>query len=200
MSVFSLRTRQKTMDVALTAVVGILAWVMQLTVLNNFEFFGAICNLPLTLTVLWGFIFGSGIPPITSGELKVSSSRSIFVHQLLSGSVSGFLVGALFGAFYASVLPIYPICFPIVGWMAGYFHSRNLNTETLLCIPLVLLATVFAEAIMAWQLWFVGRGEVFMHLSLIALPESLLNALIAPFCYFPLSRWHDLGRQARRSQ
>jgi hypothetical protein len=46
---------------------------------------------------------------------------------------------------------------------------------------------------MAWQLWFCGRPGVFEHLAHIALPEGLLNALIAPFVYFPMRRWYDFS-------
>jgi len=139
-----MRARKRFSDVSLTAVTGSLAWLLQLTVLNNFVFQGAICNLPLTLTIVWGSVFGSTMPEIGPEELRLSSSAEIFVHQLLSGSRSGALFGAFIGALYASVLPVYPLCFPLIGWITGYFCLRSLNQETLICIPLTLLATVAA--------------------------------------------------------
>jgi len=175
-----------------------LAWLMQLTVLNGFFFHGAVCSLPLTLTILWGFVFGSRLPPLTSDDLKVMTARQVFFRQLMSGSLSGFLVGAFTGALYASVAPVYPLSFPIVGWVAGYFCARKLQREVLLCIPVVLLATVFAEAIMAVELWFSGREESFLHLARIALPEAVVNAVIAPFCYFPMRRWHDFAGESSK--
>src|SRR5215468_10108258 len=193
MAVLSERARKRACDIALTAFAGSLAWLIQLTVLNNFSFQGVICNLPLIFTALWGSVFGSRLPPLTPDDLRKAKVREIFLHQLLSGSTSGALVGAFVGALYASVLPVYPVCFPVIGWVTGYFCLRNLNQETLICIPLVLLATVAAESIMAWQLWMLGRPDVFSHLAQIALPEGLLNALIAPFVYFPMRRYYDFS-------
>jgi rod shape-determining protein MreD len=193
MAVLSERTRKRACDVALAALVISLAWLLQMTVLNNLAFQGIVCNLPLTLTALWGSVFGSRLPPITPEELRKATVAEIFLHQAASGSLSAAMVGGFIGALYASVLPVYPLCFPVIGWITGYFCLRNLNRETLICIPLVLLATVAAEAIMAWQLWFCGRPGVFEHLAHIALPEGLLNALIAPFVYFPMRRWYDFS-------
>lgn len=191
MAILSMRTRKKVGDISLAFLIGSLAWLFQLTVLNHFLFMGATCNLPLTLTILWGAVFGSPVKPIGPDELRVSSAASIFLHQLASGSMSGALIGAFCGALYASVLPIYPLCLPLVGWISGYFCLRNLQQDALICIPLVLLATVFAESMMATQLFLLGRAEVFARLAVIALPEAILNALIAPFIYLPMRRWYD---------
>src|SRR5262250_2454884 len=103
MALLSMRARKRSQDIALTALVGGLTWILQLTVLTNLTFQEAVCNLPLTLTILWGFVFGSPMPPIAADELRTKSAGEIFLHQLLSGSVSGALVGGFLGALYASV-------------------------------------------------------------------------------------------------
>lgn len=194
MAVLSMRAREKAWDVALAVFIAGLAWLLQITVLSYFSFQGAFCNLPLTISILWGFVFGSQMPPLLPDELRTRTSKAIFLHQLSSGSVSGLLFGAFFAAIYASVLPIYPVAYPIIGWVTGYFAMKNLNPETLMCIPLVLLATVAAEVITALQLFITGHADVFPHLAQIALPEALLNALIAPFVYFPMWHWHEFNR------
>lgn len=191
MAILSMRTRKKVFDYGLAAFMCLMAWTFQVTILNHFMFQGAICNLPLTMVILWGYVFPTDLPPISADELRSRSTLEIFLHQLASGSVAGALAGAFVAALYASVIPVYPICFPLIGWIAGYFAGRHLNKETLMCIPLTLFATVLAEAIMAWQLSLCGRPATFEHLGQIALPESLLNALIAPFIYFPLHTWHE---------
>lgn len=191
MAIFSLRTRKRMWDFSLAFLIGSIAWLLQLTVLNHFVFLGVTCNLPLTLTIVWGSVFGSNLKAISPDELRVSPATSIFLHQALSGSVSGALLGAFCGALYASVLPIFPLCLPLIGWISGYFCLRNLHQEALICIPLVLLASVLAESIMATQLLASGRQDVFTHLAGIALPEAILNALIAPFIYLPMRRWYD---------
>lgn len=193
MAVLAERTRRRAWYVLLTAFIGSLAWLIQLTVLNNFAFQGAICNLPLIFTVTWGSVFGSRLPPIMPDQLRKATLAEIFLQQAASGSLSGALVGAFFAALYASVLPVYPLSYPMIGWITGYFCLRNLNQETLICIPLVLLATVAAESMMAWQLWTLGRPDVFLHLAQIALPEGLINAAVAPFVYFPMRRWYDFS-------
>jgi len=194
MAVLSMKTRKKTWDIALTVFVAFLAWILQLTVLSRFSFQGASCNLLLVMTILWGFVFGSRMPIILPDELRTKSARAIFLHQLASGSTSGFLFGAFVAAIYSSNLPVYPICYPLIGWITGYFSMKNINPETLLCIPLVLLATVLADFLTASQLMLCGYADVFPHLAQIALPEALLNALIAPFVYFPICHWHDFDR------
>lgn len=194
MSVLSMRARQKAWDIGLTVCVSTLVWILQQAVLTNFTFQGAFCNLPLTMTILWGFVFGSRMSPILPDELRSRSVKEIFLHQLSSGSFSGFIFGAFIAAIYSSMLPLYPVSYPIIGWVTGYFCMRNVNPETLLCIPLVLLATVLADFIMAAQLILCGHADVLPHLSQIALPEALLNALIAPFIYFPMRHWYDFNR------
>ncbi|SRR5579875_220825 len=191
MALLSSRARQKAWDIGLTVCVAALAWFLQTTVLNELAFQGAFCNLPLVLTILWGFVFGSRMPPILADDLRTRSAREIFLHQAASGSGSGLLFGAFIAAIYSSVLPVYPLCYPVTGWACGYFCMRNLNPEVLMCIPVVLVATVAAELMMALQLHMTGHAGVFPHLAQIVLPEALLNALIAPFVYFPMRSWHE---------
>ncbi len=193
MAILSMRTRKKAWDIALAVLVIGSAWVLQLTVLNNLTFQDVMCNLPLTITILFGFVFESQLPPISADQLRTRSAGEIFLRQTLSGSMTGLLAGAFFASLYASVLPVYPIALPIIGWVAGYFSPRKLNQETLMCIPVVLLGTVLAELVMAQQLYLIGRTEAFMHLAHLALPEALLNSLIAPFVYFPMRRFHDFA-------
>jgi rod shape-determining protein MreD len=119
------------------------------------------------------------------------------MQQMSSGSIYGALLGAFIAALYASVLPIYPLCYPLIGWIAGYFSLPKVNQETLICIPVVLFGTAIAEIIMAGQLhFFYSRPDVFSHLSKMVLPEGLMNALVAPFIYFPLRSWVDFARNS----
>ncbi len=194
MAILSMKTRKKAIDLAIVTLACSAAWILQLTVLNQLFFQGAICNLPLTVTMLWGYVVGSSLPELRADQLRILPVSAIFLRQLLSGSVTGLLVGALFAALYSSVSPVYPIAFPLIGFITGYFSMKNLNQETLFCIPLTLLATVMAEGIMALQLGAIGRPYVFDHLSHMILPEALLNALIAPFVYFPLRDWYEFRR------
>lgn len=215
MAVVSMQARKRATEICLVTLAVSACWLFQVLILNNFSFQNAICNLPLTLTIICGFVFGSSLPPITPDELRTKSVKDVFLHQLAGGSLSGALVGAFAAALYVSVLPVYPLSFPLVGWIAGYFSLRNFSRDTLWCIPVVLLATILAEVVMAWQLWSidqlasmrhagqiigtdnlwqflnVGQTEPFQRLAQIALPEALLNALIAPFIYFPLRGWYD---------
>lgn len=197
MAMFSMRTRKKLANYGLTAIVCTGALVLQIGVLNNFPVHGVYCNLPLTLVIVFGTVFGSPLAPITPDELRTSTTGEIFFRQLLSGSVTGLLVGAFMSALYAPMIPVYPAYFPIAGWFAGYMCLRNINKQNLLSIPVVFVVTLIAETIMAWQLAIVGRAGVFDQLMQIAVPEASLNAVIAPFIYFPLRRWYDVGRSVQ---
>jgi rod shape-determining protein MreD len=193
-AILSMRSRKRAWDLALAGLTVWLAWLLQTNVLNNMSFQETICNLPLALTILWGFVFGSSLPALRPDEVKLASAGEVFFRQLLGGSVSGALLGAFVAALYASSAPIYPFAFPAIGWIAGYFSVPRLNQETLICIPVVLLGTVMAEMLIALQLQILGFSQPFQHLSHIALPEALLNALIAPFIYFPMKSWHDFAQ------
>jgi rod shape-determining protein MreD len=169
----------------------VVAWLLQITVVTYFPFRGVIANLPLVVTAITGFVMGSPVPAVTHGELRSHSVLIIFIRQLMRGSVAGLLTGAFGAALFGSMLTVYPVSLPLVGWIAGYFCIRGLRQETLICIPMVLLATVLYEALNAWQFLIVGYPEPYSLLSRIVLPESVLNAIIAPFVYFPLRRWYD---------
>lgn len=197
MAIFSMRTRRKMLNYGLTALVATTALVLQIGLLNNFPVHGVYCNLPLTIVIVWGAVFGSPMPPITPDELRLSTTGEVFLRQLASGSIVGFLVGAFFASLYTPMLPVFPAYLPIAGWIAGYFCLRNINKQNLLCIPLVFVMTLIAETLMAWQLSLIGRPGVFDHLMQIAVSEASLNALIAPFVYFPMRRWYELTQSAR---
>jgi rod shape-determining protein MreD len=194
-----MRTRHKLTNYGLTALVAVAALVLQIGVLNRFPVYDVYCNLPLTVVIVFGAVFGSPLPPITPDELRMSTTGEIFARQLASGSVTGLLAGCLMAALYARMIPIEPMMFPvylpIAGWVAGYFCLRNINKENLLCIPLTFVLTLLAETIMAWQLAFINhRSGVFDQLMQIAVNEASLNALIAPFIYFPMRRYFEFSQ------
>src|SRR5271163_3937027 len=98
MAVLSMRTRKRVWDVALAVVVAGSVWLLQLTVLNNLTFQDVICNLPLTMTILFGFVYESALPPIRPDELRTSTAGEIFLRQSMSGSLAGLLMGSFFAA------------------------------------------------------------------------------------------------------
>ncbi len=133
-----------------------IAWLLQTTILTALPFHGVITNLPLTVTAVTGFIFGSPIPTITMEELRSRSTFSIFLHQLARGSVAGALTGACAAALFSTIAPIYPVSLPLVGWILGYFCIRGVRQETMICIPIVFLATVLNDILNALQFSFSG--------------------------------------------
>lgn len=203
MAILTMRSRKRFADVSLTAVLCLSALVLQVCLLNRFSYHHVICNLPLTVVIIWGAVFGSPLGTITADELRVSSLGQIFFRQVASGSLSGAIVGALVAALLSSSLPVYPITYPLTGWVAGYFCLRSFGRQTILIVPLVLILTAFAEMVMAAQLFVTGRPDVIDHLLQIIVPEALLNALVAPFIYLPLRSWYEYSsgwehRQAER--
>jgi hypothetical protein len=202
-----MRARKKMWDATMAATVSAVALILQETVINRFPVNDVYCNLPLTLVIVWGAVFGSPLPSITPDELRLSSAGQIFARQAASGSVSGLLLGGLIASFYASVLPIFPVYLPIIGWIAGYFCLRNINQRNFLCIPLVLILTGLAESMMALQLmarlWLTNHDSLTVastmttviidHLIHIVPSEAMVNAIIAPFVYFPMRSWYDFS-------
>jgi len=192
MAIISMQARGKFWHFGLAAVVLVFAWLLQLTLLSIIPLRAVLCSVPMMVTIVWGAVFGSPLHMPRRDELHHVSLGQIVSIQALSGSVSGLLVGAFFGSLYASILPVYPVSFPIVGWIAGYFCLRNFNQGTLLCIPLVLLLSVLAESITAVQMMILHRPDVLPHLAQMAVTESIVNAMISPFVFYPLRVWYDL--------
>ncbi len=187
----SIRVRKRLGEIGFAGLIVIFAWLLQITVLTKLSLDSVLCSLPLAITITWGAVFGSPLRKPTPEELRIQPVDQAIMMQIASGSVSGMIIGAIFASFYATVSPIYPVAYPIVGWLSGYFSLKSFNKATLLCIPLVLGGTVFAESISALQLHFVGRPDVLPRLAEIAFPEAILNSLIAPFIYFPMRAWFE---------
>lgn len=188
---FSIRLRTRLTHLALAFGVVVFIWLLQLNVLTRLTLGGLLCNLPLTFTIVWASIFGSRMPKLTTDDLRTLSMSEIVSYQALSGSLSGALIGALFAALYASVTPVYPFSFPLIGWIAGYFSLKRINHAQFLIVPLVLFASVMAGSIMAFQLSLTGRPEVMGRFIQAVLPESIMNALIAPWIFLPMQRWDE---------
>jgi hypothetical protein len=203
-SILDSKTRLRIGAIGMSALIIATAWVLQLAVVSHLLLNGVQCSLPLTLTIVWGITFGSPLAAPSFDEIRLSNMRTVVLRQILSGSISGALVGACFGALFSSVLvvgeavpflqPVYPIAYPIIGWMAGYFCLRNFNQALILCIPLVLIFTFLFEAIMAVQLLILGRPGVLETFLRIVMGEAVQNALIAPFMFLPMRGWAEFAR------
>jgi hypothetical protein len=214
MSIVSMRSRKRLLEISIAALICFAAYFIQMLCLNYLGIHGVISNLPLTIVIVWGLVFGSSLPPLNATDLRRRSLSQVFTRQLASGSHSGFLVGWLFSWLYFFIMPLYPVYFPLVGWSSGYFCLRGLGPGNLLAIPLTFILTLLAETIMAWEIVMFGGVTdlthplqmldsawtrlVFDHLGTIVIPEALLNSIIAPFIYFPMRRWYDLveGQQS----
>jgi hypothetical protein len=214
MAIVSMRSKKRFFEVGGAALICVFALLLQMLVLNRLGIHGWICNLPLTITLVWGLVFGSSLPPLTALELRRRSLKDIFLRQLAAGSHSGFLVGWFNAWIYYSIFPrVFPLSFPLLGWASGYFNLRGIGQGNLLCIPLTFVLTIIAEAIISWQLAaptiinkvLIGANlEVYdvalayEHLKQFILPEALLNSVVAPFIYFPMRTYADLveGQQA----
>ena len=194
MAMYSTSGRRKLTEIGLSVGIIYFAWILQLTVLSAITLKDVICNLPLTITIVWGAVFGSTLPALTTDEMRKSSLSDVVLRQAVAGSLSAALVGATFGALYAGVIPTYPVYLPVIGWISGYFCLKNYPSASLLAIPLVFMATILAETLMAGQLMVLGRPEVMKNLVQIAIPEAAINAIIAPLVFMPLRGWYDFAR------
>ncbi|MBS2008195.1 MAG: hypothetical protein JST01_14195 [Cyanobacteria bacterium SZAS TMP-1] len=199
MDIFSIKGRRRMGVISVVGVILCVTWIIQLAILSKLTFSQVMCNLPLAMTIVWGATFGSPMERPTSDELRVSSVGAILVRQLLSGSLSGAMVGAFFAALACTITPVYPVSLPVIGWISGYFSLKNFNQAAFLCIPLVLLLTFLAEIIMAAQLALMGRPDVISHFINISFPEALLNALIAPVLFFPMRGWYEFSQWRQAS-
>src|ERR1700677_1369994 len=126
-SIISVRARKRFFQIGLAGLVICFVWLLQLTVLSLLPLRAVLCSLPLMVTIVWGAVYGSPLQMPRADELRRVGLGQIVAMQAMSGSLSGALVGAFFAALYASILPVYPVCYPIVGWAAGYFCLRGFN-------------------------------------------------------------------------
>src|SRR5438552_4304490 len=132
MALFSMRTRFKLSNYGLAAAMSFCAILIQTTLLSRIPVHDPVpvyCNLPLTMVIICGVVFGSSMPSITPDQLRLSSVSHIFAKQAASGSVAGLLIGALTAAIYAPMLPVFPAYLPVAGWVAGYFCLRSINRQ-----------------------------------------------------------------------
>jgi rod shape-determining protein MreD len=194
MAMFSLSGRRKLTEFGLSVALIYFTWFLQLTILSLFNVKDVMCSLPLTLTIVWGAVFGSRLPALTSDEISQSSLSDVILRQAVAGSLSAALVGGTFGALYSCTLPVYPIYLPMIGWISGYFCLKNFSQATFLTIPIVFLATILGETLMALQLMLLHRPDVIQHLVQIAVPEAAVNAIIAPLVFLPLRGWYDFSK------
>lgn len=214
MAILSMRSRKRALEVAGAGLLCASAFLLQTLVLNRFYFNGVICSLPLTIVIVWGLVFGSPLPPITALELRKKSTGEIFRRQLAAGSPGGLLMGLFLACLYSETVPTfpvtlplfgvvefpaYPLAFPLVGWIAGYLCLRKFSQGNLLCIPLTFVLTLAAECLMSWELVLLRRTGVFEHLAMVVFPEAMINAIIAPFIYFPLRQWYEISEGQRAS-
>lgn len=216
MSLMSMRTRKRVLEVAGAGLLCVSAFLLQTLVLNRFYFNGVICSLPLTIVIVWGLVYGSPLPKITNLELRKNSAGQIFQRQLMAGSPGGLLMGLFLASLYSEILPpnpipvsimdigtielpTYPLAFPLVGWISGYVCLRAISQGNLLCIPLTFVLTLAAECFMSWELILLRRSGVFEHLSQVVFPEAMINAIIAPFIYFPLRQLYEISEGQRTS-
>jgi hypothetical protein len=214
MTMLSMRTRRKAANYGLSGALAFTVILVQTTLLSHFPVRDPLpvyCNLPLTVAIVWGAVFGSPIASITPDELRLSTVSQVFTRQLLSGSLAGALMGALLAALYAPILTVFPFYLPFAGWMAGYFCLRNINKQNVilnlsLLAPLVFVISLMADTIMAWQLSLpanllvpgsAGRAGAFDNLMQIAISEASLNMIISSFIYFPVRFWYDASQTVK---
>jgi len=187
---FSIQFRTRLWQFSLAVALVLIIWLIQTDIITRFSLKGLLCNLPLTFTILWGATFGSRQRGFLAEEIRAFTVGEIALQQALGGSLTGACIGALFAALYSSALPIYPVAYPLIGWISGYFSLKNVNQPTFLSIPLVLFASVFAEFLTGCQLTLLNRPDTFARFVQIAMPESILNALIAPIIFIPMRTWY----------
>jgi len=203
MGFLSIQFRTRLWQITLASIIVILVWLVQTDLLTRFSLKGLLCNLPLTFTILWGAVFGSRLRGLSTEEIRALSVGEIAIYQALAGSRSGLCIGLFFAALYNSALPIFPICYPLIGWIAGYFNLKNVSQPAFLSIPLVLLASILAEFISGCQIFIwqslnhISAGQdalatqILSRFAQIAMPEAILNALIAPIIVIPMRTWYE---------
>ena len=193
MHLISIRTRNRIWDLSLAGIVIYIIWLLQFNILTRLALRGLFCNLPLTFVIVWSSIFSSSLNRLSADDIRVRSFGQIALYQAMAGSLSGALIGAVFAVLYGSVTPVYLVSYPLIGWIVGYFPLKSINHAAFYSIALVFLASILGEFFTASQLIILGRAEVFGRFVELAIPEAVLNALIAPFIFLPIKAWYDFG-------
>jgi rod shape-determining protein MreD len=193
MHLISIRTRTRIWEISLSTIVIYIVWLLQLNILTRLALRGLFCNLPLTFIIVWSSIFTSSMSRLSADDLRIRSVWQIAIYQAMSGSFSGALIGAAFAVLYGSVTPVYLLSYPLIGWICGYFPLKSINNGAFYSIALVFFFSVLGEFLTALQLIVLGRSEVFGRFVDLALPEAVLNALIAPFIFLPIKAWYDFS-------
>ncbi len=189
MNVFSISTRQKLFLIFLMVSFAYVAWLIQLIFIVKLKLSHSIANLPLTIVIVTGLMANKKRLKYPPGQIAKLSLRELIKSQFKNGSLVGLGLGAFMASLEKSLTGSFPVSYIFVGYLSGYFSLRNFNWPVILIIPLVFMFSILSECIYAIQLFQIPG--VYNHLIRFAMVEASLNALIAPFVYYPINTLYE---------
>ena len=191
MNILSISSKQKLFLIFLVISFSFFAWVIQIIFIGKLRLAHVCANLPLTIIIVTGLVANFNYPKENPNEIKRISLGQVVKNQFKNGSISGLFLGLFLASIEKSLTGVLPIAYPLVGFLAGYFSLGNFSLPVFLIIPLVFMFSVLAQAIFSLELFFLHVNGVFNHLINFAMIEASINALIAPFVYFPINAIYE---------
>ncbi|MBQ9030331.1 MAG: rod shape-determining protein MreD [Parasporobacterium sp.] len=149
----------------ITAVLVVLAFVLQTTVFSRIHFLGYAPNLLLVLTFIYGY----------------SDSRIV-------GMLIGFFSGLLMDVFFCDVIGYHALVFLLIGFVSGIWNSLFYSDDLYIPLLLLVLSDLFYHAV-CFVVWYVlkARFELGYYLIRVMLPEFLLTFIAGLLLYKPVS-------------
>lgn len=159
--------------VLITALIIIVAFILQTSVFSNFELAGVTPNIILIVTSYLGFFRGRK-----------------------SGIIVGFSCGLLLDLFFDSYFGVYALSFMLIGYLNGVFRKLIFVDEILFSILIVALSDLLYGIGNYFVFLFNKRTSFIFYLFNLILPEVIYTVVIAFFLYFiiyHLSHFMDKG-------
>jgi len=143
----------------------IVAFVLQSSVLSRIPLFGCAPNIVLVLTFIFGY----------------SNSK-------IMGMLMGFFGGLMMDVFFCDVIGYNALVLLIIGFFSGVWESWFYSDD--LYVPLILLTlSDLGYCVLYFLIWYVlrARFDFSYYLLQVLLPEFLLTFITGVILYKPVS-------------
>ena len=154
----------------------IIAYILQTTIIQNFNIAGIYPNLVLVVTCCVAFLFGS-----------------------TSGSVVGFFIGILCDLYWGRTVGLYAIIGMYLGLIVGQFNKKFFKDNYLIVCVLIVLATLICETIIYIFSALVYAQDINLFTLLYKLFLSVIVNGIASIIIYPILMKINLTLEIDRS-
>lgn len=157
----------------IAALLIIIGFILQCTVISRIRFLGCAPNFILILTFIYGYKNGK-----------------------IAGMITGLCGGLLIDIFFCEVIGYHALVLVVIGFISGIWNSYFYSDD--LYVPLLLImGSDLCYCLVYYLFWFLLRARFnFVYaLTHVILPEFILTLIAAAILYKPLSLLNEKLQQ-----